>query len=146
MQATEAPNFQNLKKKFLCVSWFSDKNLSNLIYSVWKLHNPYCHKLQSTLPVGQENFIMEIFTNFFAINLRSFPANITLKAHFKNLKTFCYIITIYRAWQYRLWSFQIGGTKVERFLLKNQHIQRKFLNFEFWINCELSKIGHHFND
>ena len=37
-------------------------------------------------------------------------------------------------WQYGLWSFQTGGTKLERFLLKNQHTQRKLLNFENWIN------------
>ena len=42
-------------------------------------------------------------------------------------------------WQYGLWSFQMGGTKLERFLPKNQHTQRKLLNFEFWINGELSK-------
>jgi hypothetical protein len=47
-------------------------------------------------------------------------------------------------WQYGLWSFQAGGTKLEIFLHKNQHTQRKVLNFEFWINGELSKIGHHF--
>ena len=46
-------------------------------------------------------------------------------------------------WQYGLWSFQAGGTKLERFLHKNQHTQRNLLNFEFWINGELSKIGHH---
>ena len=39
-----------------------------------------------------------------------------------------------------------GGTKLERFLHKNQHTQRKLLNFEFWINGELSKIGHHFSN
>ena len=39
-----------------------------------------------------------------------------------------------------------GGTKLERFLHKNQHILRKLLNFEFWINGELSKIGHHFSN
>ena len=49
-------------------------------------------------------------------------------------------------WQYGLWSFQAGGTKLERFLRKNQHTQRKLLNFEFWINGELSKIGHHFSN
>ena len=38
----------------------------------------------------------------------------------------------------------MGATKLERFLHKNQHTQRKLLNFEFWINGELSKIGHHF--
>ena len=43
----------------------------------------------------------------------------------------------YRAiWQYRLWSFQTGGTKLETFLPKNQHTQRKFLNFENWTNGE----------
>ena len=43
-------------------------------------------------------------------------------------------------------SFQGRGTKLERFLHKNQHAQRKLLNFEFWIldHGELSKIGHHF--
>ena len=35
--------------------------------------------------------------------------------------------------QYRLWSFQAGGTKLERFLPKDQHIQRKLLNFENWV-------------
>ena len=49
-------------------------------------------------------------------------------------------------WQYGLSSFQAGCTKLERFLHKNQHIQRKLLNFEFWINGELSKIGHHFSN
>ena len=42
-------------------------------------------------------------------------------------------------WQYGLWSFQTGYIKLERFLPKNQHTQRKLLNFEFWINGELSK-------
>jgi hypothetical protein len=51
-----------------------------------------------------------------------------------------------RLWKYSLWSFQAGGTKLERFLHKNQHSKRKVLNFEFWINGELSKIGHHFSD
>jgi hypothetical protein len=36
-----------------------------------------------------------------------------------------------------LWSFQAGGTKLERFLHRNQHTQRKSLNFEFWINGQL---------
>ena len=42
-------------------------------------------------------------------------------------------------WQYGLWSFQTGDTKLERVLPKNQHTKRKLLNFEFWINGELSK-------
>ena len=35
-------------------------------------------------------------------------------------------------WQYGLWSFQTGGTTLERFLPKNEHTQRKCLNFENW--------------
>ena len=48
-------------------------------------------------------------------------------------------------WQYGLWSFQRGNTKLERFLPKNQHTQRKLLNFENWVNGEVSKIEHHFS-
>ena len=48
-------------------------------------------------------------------------------------------------WQYGLWSFQTGGTKLESFLPKNQHTQRKLLSFENWINGEVLKIGHHFS-
>ena len=42
--------------------------------------------------------------------------------------------------------FKQGGTKLERFLHENQQTQRKLLNFEFWINGELSKIGHNFSN
>ena len=35
-----------------------------------------------------------------------------------------------------LWSFQGRGTKLERFLYKNQHTQRDFLNFENWTTGE----------
>ena len=34
----------------------------------------------------------------------------------------------------RVVEFSRGGTKLERFLHKNQHAQRKLLNFEFWMN------------
>ena len=44
--------------------------------------------------------------------------------------------TAYRVWQYGLWSFQMGGIKLERLLPKNKHTQRKFLNFENWTNGE----------
>ena len=42
-------------------------------------------------------------------------------------------------WQYGLWSFQTGGTKLERFLLKNQHTQRKLSNLGNWVSGEVSK-------
>ena len=45
--------------------------------------------------------------------------------------------------QYGLWSFQARGTKLERFLPKNQHTQKK-LNFENWVNRKVSKIKHNF--
>ena len=45
----------------------------------------------------------------------------------------------------RVVEFSSGDTKLERFLHKNQHTQKKLLNFEFWINGELSKIGHYFS-
>ena len=44
----------------------------------------------------------------------------------------------------RVVEFSIGGTKLERFLPKNRHTQRKLLNFENWCNGEVPKIGHHF--
>ena len=45
----------------------------------------------------------------------------------------------------RVVEFSNGGTKLERFLPKNQHTQRKLLNFENWVSGEVSKIGHHFS-
>ena len=42
-------------------------------------------------------------------------------------------------WQYGLWSFQTGGTKLERFLPKNQHSIRKLLNFENWVDGKVSE-------
>ena len=55
-----------------------------------------------------------------------------------------FFVKIGRLRQYGLWSFQVGGTKLERFLPKNQHTQRKLLNFENWVNWQVSKIGHYF--
>ena len=43
-------------------------------------------------------------------------------------------------WQYRLWNFQTRGTKLERCLPKNQHTQKKLLNFENWINRGLRSL------
>ena len=54
-------------------------------------------------------------------------------------------VQLYTQWQYGLWSFQTGGTKLERFLPKDQYTQRKLLNFESWVSGKVSKIGHHFS-
>ena len=43
-------------------------------------------------------------------------------------------------WQHGLWSFQTGDTKLERFLPKNQHTQRKLLNFEFGLMASCQKV------
>ena len=45
----------------------------------------------------------------------------------------------------RVVEFSNGGTKLERFMSKNEHTQRKLLNFENWVNGEVSKIGYHFS-
>jgi hypothetical protein len=38
-------------------------------------------------------------------------------------------------------EFSSRGTKSERFLSKNQHTERKLLNFENWVDGEVSKLG-----
>ena len=63
-----------------------------------------------------------------------------------DLHSIPFTIQNFALWQYGLWSFQIGDTKLKRSLPKNQYTQRKLLNFEFWISGELSKIGHHFSN
>ena len=45
----------------------------------------------------------------------------------------------------RVAEFSNGGTKLERFLPKNKHTQWKLLDFENWVNGEVSKIGRHFS-
>ena len=44
-------------------------------------------------------------------------------------------------WHYRLWSFKTRDTKLERFLKKNRHTQRKLLNFENWTNGEPQQLA-----
>ena len=46
----------------------------------------------------------------------------------------------------RVVDFSSGGTKLERFLTKNQHTQRKLLNFENGTNGKVSKIERHFSN
>ena len=47
-------------------------------------------------------------------------------------------------WQYGLWSFSSGDTKLERFLPKIDTCPKEVI--EFWINGELSNRGHHFSN
>ena len=53
---------------------------------------------------------------------------------------------VFLLWKYGLWSFSSRGYKIRIYFAKNQHTLRKLLNFEFWINSELSKIVHHFSN
>ena len=45
----------------------------------------------------------------------------------------------------RVVEFSNRGYKIRKILPKNQHTQRKLLNFENWVNGEVLKIGHHFS-
>ena len=47
---------------------------------------------------------------------------------FKEARVLNYIMAV------QVLEFSSGGTKLERFLPKNQHIQRKLLNFENWVD------------
>ena len=75
-----------------------------------------------------------IYSQFSAIYI-----NIVHKTEVQTVFLRCWTV-----WQYGLWSFQTGGTKLKRFLPKSQHSLRKLLNFENWVDGKASKIGHHF--
>ena len=83
------------------------------------------------------------FPNSFSLYGPTGPRNESTSRQVRNLFIFLFEIIL---WQYRLWSFKPGDTKLGRFLPKNQHTQRKFMNFENWCNGELLKIGHHFSN
>ena len=48
-------------------------------------------------------------------------------------------------WQYRLSSFQVGDTKLEKNLPKNQHTKRKLLNSEKVPKFDFQSQFHHRN-
>ena len=65
--------------------------------------------------------------------------------HFKPYPPNSYIIICsWTLWQNGLSSFQEMDTKLDVFLSKNQHIQRKLLYFVNRHSTEQSKNGHHF--
>ena len=76
---------------------------------------------------------------FFICQHHFYEKNITQKAtsrsdHVQNIQNTTEYVVHWPVWQYGLWSFQTGYTKLERFLHKNQHTQRKLLNFESTCN------------
>ena len=53
---------------FLWVYWFLGKNLSNFVPPLWKLHNPYCHKVHTSLCLVGPNYWNKL-PLFFSFNL-----------------------------------------------------------------------------
>ena len=101
-------------------------------------------------PPSKKDSQYSLFGTIFWPVLHTYFCDILIKSRLKRVSIvgtdFFSIVSLYYTlsdtltlWQYRLWSFQTGGTKLERFLPKNQHTQRKFLNFENWTNGEVSK-------
>ena len=74
---------------------------------------------------AQKEFLVITLVNLFFNLIHLFPLVILCK---------CYNNIPYALWQNSLRSFQTGSAKLERFLLKNQHTQRKLLNFKNWVN------------
>ena len=59
-----SPLIQNSKfNNFLWVCWFLGKNLPNFVYSVWKLHNPYCHNMKLFLYYQNDSFFHQVRQN-----------------------------------------------------------------------------------
>ena len=51
----------------------------------------------------------------------------------------------YLQWHYRLWSYQDVGYKIGQIFALESTYHKEIIDFEFWINGELPKVGHHFN-
>ena len=86
----------------------------------------YCHALCQTC--------LWLFLFFQKINDISFNTYNSMKKCFWQNMTIAILYNMER-----LSSFQAGYTKLEQFLLKHQHNQRKLLSFENWVNGEVSK-------
>ena len=85
----------------------------------------YYSKIQETLVILQPDLVHgQIPQNLWSVHLQC-------RSKCERTRIFA-IQNVDEIRQYVLWSFQTGGTKLERFLPKNQHTQRKFLNFENW--------------
>ena len=83
---------------------------------------------------------LSFFVTILSLNKQTLFSYID-KGKLHNVLQYVVMFRYVQLWQYGLSSFQVGGTKLERFLPKNQHTQRSFEN---WVNGEVSKIGHQF--
>ena len=91
--------------------------IQNPICSVWRRNRKHLYAFRRKKPVVlciEYPYLKQCF----AIRLE----------HFDEIKQ--------AVWYFLLWSFKTMDTKLERFLHKNQHTQRKLLNFENWTNGE----------
>ena len=116
-----------------------------LMQKSWKLHNPYCHNVQISLfPLWWACFAtsyeMRFCLGYFchAQNWISQISDFFLKESHP-LKGIVSSLLIMSNMAIQVVEFSSGGIKLERFLPKNQHAQRKFLNFKHWCDGELSK-------
>ena len=50
-----------------------------------------------------------------------------------------YLCTVI-VWQYGLWSFQMGDTKLDRYLPTNQNIKKNYLNLSFGLMASCQKV------
>ena len=94
---------------------------------------------------GSPHKMASLKKRFELYRLELYLKSIKTKQISPDLHSIPFTIQNFALWQYGLWSFQIGDTKLKRSLPKNQHTQRKLLNFENWVIGEVSKIGHHFS-
>ena len=85
------------------------------------------------------NFIKDGHNGYFIVFIMTqFSCSRTpSKPKFSHCVSIQYVVSC-KVWQYRLWSFQGKNTKLDRILVKNQHTQRKLLNFENWTNWKLN--------
>ena len=123
-----------------------------LDYNVYEFGMEYLLLLHdhSSLPLAEKDSVNFRFTYYDILSFE-FEHHYIRKSEISLVSTkenpcVSYPLEICKVWQYWLWSCQGKDTKLERFLTKNQHTQRKLLNSENWSNGTLSKIGHQKSD
>ena len=114
----------HIQSYFLSPNWPRKHKMWPCIFSLF-----YCHTVLNT-------YVQWNNINFDLLQLIFQKWQNTSTILLQTLKPFIYekIVLVESCklwlWQYGLWSFQTGVTKLKRFLPKNQHTQRKILNSE----------------
>ena len=95
---------------FFWVCWFLCKNLSNFVYPVWKLHNPYCHKLRKllkyfeTVSIPKRDVVVRLTLDFSNLYLKLYLTSKQLEK-----KTFKKIVTSFFFQQWKLVNIIFNG-------------------------------------